>query len=103
MADANPTDRESSDPASPAGEGARTKDAALALILAEHPQRTLAEVVREQTGDSDDFTERDAVERAVRDLVGIGLLHRQRAFVLPSRIALYFARLESNRGDKRQY
>ena len=75
--------------------------ALLALVLAEHPtQLTVAELARELTGDCTGFAERDASERAVRDLVGVGLLHRQGAFVLPTRAALCFERLESDGGQR---
>lgn len=41
-----------------------------------------------------DFEENDAVERAICDLVSGGLLQCHGAFVLPTRAALYFSRLE---------
>ena len=95
MADANPTDRGLGDPFSCLEDDAKAQGAVLAVLLAEHPaQLTLAELVRQLTDNPDDFGQRDAVERAVRDLVGIGLLHRQGSFVVPSRIALYYERLE---------
>ncbi len=66
--------------------------AVLHLVLALHPTPlTLADIVRELGGG--DFGQRDAVERAVRDLVGSGLLHRSGALVLPSRAALRFEEL----------
>jgi hypothetical protein len=39
---------------------------------------------------SADFGREDAVERAVRELVGAGLLHCQCGFVLPTRAALTY-------------
>jgi hypothetical protein len=36
----------------------------------------------------------DAAGRAVRELVGAGLMHREGRFLSPSRAALYFAALE---------
>lgn len=90
----NPTDP--SDPISPAEADERVQGGLLAVLLAEHPtQLTVLELVRELTRDTDNFAERDAVERAVRDLVGVGLLYRQGIFVLPTRAALHFERLES--------
>ena len=56
-------------------------------------QVTLAELVREVGGEAAEFAERDAIERAVRDLTGAGLLHRHDAFVLPTRAALRFSEL----------
>jgi hypothetical protein len=68
--------------------------AVLRQVLAIHPTPvTLAELVGEIAGGSEDFGRRDAVERAVRDLAGCGLLHRSEALVLPSRAALRFDQL----------
>ena len=65
------------------------ESAVLQHLLALHPvQITLAELTREVTEDPEQFAQRDAVERAVRDLAGAGLVHRSNDFVLPSRAAL---------------
>lgn len=73
---------------STAREDARTESAVLQLVLALHPAAvSLDEVARELSGD------RDAVERAVRDLTGAGLLHRSGPLVLPTRAALRFDEL----------
>jgi hypothetical protein len=73
------------------------ESAVLVLVLNQHPtQLTFSELSLALGGDSGDFDSRDAVERAVRELVGGGLLHRQGAFVLPTRAALYFDRLETD-------
>lgn len=67
----------------------------LAFVLEEHPaQLTIPEVARALYAHPDDFESSDAVERAIRDLVGGGLLHCLGPFVLPTRAALYFSRLE---------
>lgn len=85
---------ETDDRWTPADEDAVTESAVLQQILAFHPtQVTVAELVREIAGDSTGFAERDAVERAVRDLTGAGLLHRHHAFVVPTRAALRFNEL----------
>ena len=61
------------------------------LVLSNYPtQLRLSELVREFTDDSDDFRERDRVERAVRELVAAGLLFRCESLVLPTRAALWF-------------
>lgn len=66
--------------------------AVLQQVLAIHPiPVTLAELVGEIAGEG--FAQRDAVERAVRDLVDCGLLHRNEALVLPSRAAIRFDEL----------
>jgi hypothetical protein len=50
----------------------------------------LLELVRELTDGSADFAEGDQIERAVRDLIGVGLLFRCEGVVLPTRAALRF-------------
>jgi hypothetical protein len=47
-----------------------------AVIELQPIQVTVSELVRELVRDPESFAERDAVETAVRDLAGIGLLHR---------------------------
>jgi len=95
MATDNPTDRESGDPASPAEEDARAEGAVLAFILDEHPDHlTLLELSRVLNDGPSDFARKDAVERAIRELVGGGLLHCQGGLVIPTHAALYFERLE---------
>lgn len=67
------------------------ESAVLRQLLELHPTRlTLTELVRELGGDRGGFAERDAVERAVRDLSAVGLLHRGEHFVEPTRAALRF-------------
>ncbi|HEU4739880.1 MAG TPA: hypothetical protein VFS54_12485 [Solirubrobacterales bacterium] len=73
--------------------------AVLQQLLDLHPTRlTLAELTRElagggRGGDGGGFAERDAVERAVRDLSAAGLVHRSEQFVEPTRSALRFSDL----------
>jgi len=74
---------------SPAEDDAKYERAVLMAVLETHPtQITEAELVREYAGDSEDFATHDAFGRAVRDLVGVGLLHRSGDFVLPTRAAV---------------
>ena len=49
----------------------------------------LCDLVREVRPVPSDATPRDAVERAVRELVKVGLLHRQGGCVLPTPPAVY--------------
>jgi hypothetical protein len=80
--------------ATPADEDAATEAAVLQQVVDLHPtQVTLSELIREVGGEAVGFTQRDAIERAVRDLTGVGLLHRHDAFVLPTRAALRFSEL----------
>lgn len=72
-----------------AREDYRDQAAVLRQILDLHPEPlTLAELTREMTHDSTDFQERDRIERAVRDLIGGGLLHLVGDLVLPTRAAV---------------
>jgi hypothetical protein len=85
---------ESDDSWTPMAADAATESAVLQQVLALHPaQVTVAELVREVGGESPGFGERDAIERAVRDLGGAGLLHSHDGFVLPTRAALRFNEL----------
>jgi hypothetical protein len=49
----------------------------------------LCDLIREVSPDPRDFGHRDGVERAVRDLTKVGLLHRQGECVLPTPAAVY--------------
>jgi hypothetical protein len=85
---------ETDDSRTPMAADDATESAVLQQVLALHPaQVTVAELVREVGGESPGFAERDAIERAVRDLTGVGLLHDRDAFVLPTRAALRFSEL----------
>jgi hypothetical protein len=67
--------------------------AVLHQLLDLHPTRlTLAELRREMGG-GPGFAERDAVERAVRELAAAGLLHQGESFVEPTRAALRLSEL----------
>jgi predicted transcriptional regulator len=75
-------------------EDADVEAAVLHHLLELHPAPlTTAELIRELAGEQPGFAERDAVERAVRDLAAVGLLHRSAELVLPTRAALRFQAL----------
>jgi hypothetical protein len=86
------------DPTAPdplATEDARTEEAVLAFVLTEHPaQLTVGELTLALSGGSRGFAESDAVKCAVHDLAGAGLLHCHGDFVLPTRAALRFSRID---------
>jgi hypothetical protein len=85
---------ETDDIRTPAIEDTAIESAVLQHVLALHPtQVTLLELVRDVGGESIGFEQRDAIERAVRDLTGAGLLHQHDSFVLPSRAAIRFDEL----------
>ena len=72
------------DSRTPAAADAATESAVLQQLLDLHPiQLTAAELVREIGGETPGFAERDAIERAIRDLSGAGLLHRRDALRAP--------------------
>lgn len=76
-------------------EDARVESALLQRVLDFHPTRvTAAELVRDLAGEDADFGARDAVERAIRELTGAGLLHRtEDGLVTPTRAAVHFGEL----------
>lgn len=70
------------------------ESAVLRQLLDLHPTRlTAEELMREMGSDRDGFGNRDAVERAVRELSAAGLLHDGQEFVAPTRAALRFEEL----------
>jgi hypothetical protein len=76
-----------------AGEDQQTERAILGLVIDAHPATLrLSDLIRE-AGDPDDFASRDAVERAVRELVKGGMMFRCEGAVLPTRQALYACEL----------
>lgn len=96
MSCTNPMGCAERDLCTPASEDRAVERAVLSFLLDEHPdhQLTIPEVSRALNARPDDFNDEDAVERAIRELVGAGLLHCQVGFVLPTRAAIYFAGLE---------
>ena len=67
------------------------QQAVLGILVHIYPaQRSVEELVREMTADQppDEFSPRDGVERAIRDLVGAGLAHRHGPFVFATRAAV---------------
>jgi len=87
----NPTDCVERDPAA---EDAKTERVVLAFLLEEHPtQLTIPEVSRALNAHPGGFSDDDAVERAIRELDGAGLLSCRGGCAVPTRAALYLARL----------
>jgi hypothetical protein len=74
----------------------QVQQAALAILLDAHPaQLSVDELARELTDRPDEFGPRDAIENAVRDLVGAGLVHRHGTFVFATRAAVRFDELQT--------
>lgn len=85
----NPTDcRERGD--SPAIEDSKVEATLLALVLDQHPAHlTLPELSLAVCQGREEFAGTDDIERAIRELVGAGLLRIVCGLVMPTRAALY--------------
>jgi hypothetical protein len=80
---------------SPAAREDRNQAEALRQVLYIYPETmTIDELVCELTVGSTEFSERDRVERAVRDLIAGGLLRRVGDLVLPTRPAVNYRRID---------
>ena len=90
-----PTDCAEHDLSTPAEGDRKVEWAVLAFLLDADPDRlTIPEASRAMNAGPVPFEREDAVERAIRELVGAGLLHCCGGFVVPTRAALHFWRLE---------
>lgn len=105
MAKPNPTDCAQRDPSCPRLEDTKVERAVMAYLLQEHivlellnpeyPSRlTIIELSLALNERPGDFGSEDAVERAVRELVGAGLLECIGGRVEPTRAARYYSRLD---------
>jgi hypothetical protein len=69
----------------------RDQGVVLIHVLHRHPTLlTIPDLVREITAGSEDFGEGDAMERAVRDLTGVGLLMCPSGLAVPTPAAQRF-------------
>lgn len=84
-----PTGAGDAERASTAALDLRDQGVVLVHVLALYPAHLrLGELIREISGGSADFSEQDRFERAVGDLIGVGLLARSAELVLPTRAAI---------------
>lgn len=74
--------------ATTAAEDLRDERAVLVHVIEVHPATLKLSDLTRELGDPEDFSERDQIEKAVRDLVKGGLLFRCEGVVLPTRAAL---------------
>ena len=89
------TTHDKRDLAYPAAEDRKVQAAVLGFLFDADPDRlTIPELSREMNAGPADFETEDAVERAVRELVGAGLLHCKAGLILPTRAALHYHRLD---------
>ena len=73
----------------------RNQAEALRHVLDIYPETmTLDELVCELTVASEEFSERDRVERAVGDLIAGGLLRRAGELIVPTRPAVNYHRID---------
>lgn len=95
MADSNPTDCGERDLCDFLAQDFRDQRIVLEFVLDEHPATlTIPELCRALYAHPGDFSSNDAVERAIRDLDGAGLLSCEGGVVRPTRVALYVVRLD---------
>lgn len=95
MANPNPTDRSSFRAKTPIAEDTIIESAVLGFVLEEHPAHvTIPELSLAMNRGRKDFSANEAVEQAISDLVGAGLLYIGGGLVLPTRAALFFHDLE---------
>lgn len=92
MANENPTGPGDTKRLTTLDDDDRTQASVLREVLWVYPEPvTLAELIREMTVGSAEFSERDRIERAVRDLIASGLLYkRDDDLVIPTRAAVRF-------------
>src|SRR4249919_3500642 len=91
MAEENPMAHGSNDCLSNEVQDLRDQGSVLIHVLTLYPTYLrLSELIQEVSAGVADFAQRDGIERAVRDLTGVGLLFRSDGLVLPTRAALRF-------------
>lgn len=85
----------------PAEQDRKFRRAVLDHVIYRHPTHLrVDELVLEFTaGRGEECDDSDAIERAVRDLTGAGLLHCPDSLVMPTNAALYFAELNEEDRD----
>lgn len=96
MATEDPTHCGAPETGTPAAQDTKAERVVLMFVLDEHPaQLTIPELsLALNRTCPESFATYDAVERAVRELVGAGLLHCNGGYVLPTRAVLYYERLQ---------
>jgi len=82
-----------------AAQDVRDQGVVLMHVLHRHPTLlTIPDLVREVTCGSDEFAAGDAMERAVRDLNGVDLLHCPSGLAVASPAALRFLKIINEGG-----
>lgn len=74
---------------------AKAQAAILACVLSEHPETlSLIELAREMVSERRGYHSREVHDRAIKELVRVGLLCQQGEHVVPTPAALAYYRLE---------
>lgn len=77
-----------------AGQDIKDQGIVLMHVLHRHPTLLrIPDLAREITAGSKGFAEGDAVERAVRELTGVGLMHCPNGLAIPAPAALRFLKI----------
>lgn len=78
-----------------ADEDAKWQGRVLGFVLFEHPhQMSEREIIREMVGEKPSFEQRDAVERAIEEIVRAGLFRRCESMVLLTRAGAKLIQIE---------
>jgi hypothetical protein len=96
MARKNPKGRKQSGSAPPDPKDKKCGRAILAYLLYKHPERLTIPELSRVLNRGGGFNDDDSVERAVRELVGVGLLECEGGEIVPTEAALHFDALESD-------
>jgi hypothetical protein len=96
MAKKHPMGRTRRGRRSPDPKHKKAERAVLAYVLYRHPERLTIPELSRVLNEGGGFDDNDSVERAVRELVGAGLLKCDGPYVVPTSAALYFEALEAD-------
>jgi hypothetical protein len=92
-----PEDQSGNDWTTPDREDAKWQRRVLSFLLEQYPhQLSKLEIARELLRDNPGFSERDALDRAIADLVRGGLVQLCESLILLTRAARLFASLDLN-------
>lgn len=80
----------------PESEDSKWQSAVLSVLLDAHPDPfTKDELAAAMLKVNPSFSERDELACAIKELVAVGLVHQNGIFLLPSRAAIHYEKLET--------